>query len=72
MGLGGGRIVTGTSTSKLGFAEAGEVPGLVSFGGVGFAGAGGSGLGGYAEGELFGREAGGGAYVDIGPLEDCR
>ena len=70
-GVGGGTIVGSGGVEKLGYAEMGEIPGLGSVGTIGFVGAGGSGLGAYSEGELGGRELGGGGYLNISTVHAC-
>jgi hypothetical protein len=71
-GVGGGSIVGSGGVTGLGFAELGEIPGVGSAGGVAFGGTDGGGIGGYGEGEFLGREAGGGAYLNVTPVSECQ
>ena len=66
-GGGAGSIVSPSGTQGLIFGEVGEVPLVGDVGVIGFP----FGVGVYAEGELGGREVGGGAYLNLTTIAGC-
>jgi len=66
-GVGLGSITSSGGTQGLIFGEVLEVPGVAAVGVVGFP----SGAGVYVEGELDGREVGGGAYLNLTTIAGC-